>query len=91
MPVKHIAMPYLLQVSITLSSLIEPPGWAINSTPERFALSILSPNGKKASLPIDTPLKVLSHSRFSSRVRTSGFSLKKLLPYALSEHVLVIV
>ena len=36
-------MPYLSQVSITLSSRMEPPGWAIYRTPLRCARSMLSP------------------------------------------------
>ena len=33
MPVKHMTMPYLSQVSITLSSRMEPPGSATYWTP----------------------------------------------------------
>ena len=65
MPVNAIAMPYLLQVSITLSSRIEPPGCAMNSTPLLRARSMLSPNGKNASLPTETPLNVRSQAAFS--------------------------
>ena len=45
-----IAIPYLLQVSITLSSRIEPPGCAMYSTPLLCALSMLSPKGKNADV-----------------------------------------
>ena len=41
-------MLYLLQVSITLSSRIDPPGSAIYVTPLLCARSMLSPNGQKA-------------------------------------------
>lgn len=76
MPVKAMAMPYLSQVSMTLSSRMEPPGWAMNSTPDLWARSMLSPKGKKASLPRATPVMPESHSRRSSRVNSSGFSVK---------------
>ena len=46
-----MTMPYLSQVSITLSSRMEPPGWAIYRTPLRCARSMLSPKGKNASEP----------------------------------------
>ncbi len=75
-PVKHMVMLYLSQVSITLSSRMEPPGCATYCTPERLARSMLSPNGKNASLPSETPLKVASHAFFYSLVRGSGFVLK---------------
>ena len=76
-PVIAIAMPYLLQASITLSSLIEPPGWAIYFTPLFFARSILSPNGKKASLPNETPSTLSKNSLFSFAVKGSGRTAKK--------------
>ncbi len=71
-----MTMLYLLQVNITLSSRIEPPGCAIKLTPLLFARSILSPNGKNASEPSATPVKVLSHALFPSPVRGSGFLQK---------------
>ena len=55
MPVNAIAIPYLLQQSITVSSRIEPPGSAIYETPLLCARSMLSSNGKNASDPKDTP------------------------------------
>lgn len=68
-----MVMPYLSQVSITWSSRTEPPVCAMYATPLLCARSILSPNGKKASDPNDTPFMVSSHARFSSRVSTFGF------------------
>ncbi len=85
-----MTMLYLLQVNITLSSRIEPPGCAIKLTPLLFARSILSPNGKNASEPSATPVKVLSHALFPSPVRGSGF-LQKVLPYAISKHIHIII
>ena len=76
MPVNAIVIPYLSQVSMTLSSRTEPPAWAMYSTPLLCARSMLSPKGKKASEPNDTPFSVSSQARFSSRVSTSGFSVK---------------
>ena len=69
-------MLYLLQVSITLSSRIDPPGSAIYVTPLLCARSMLSPNGKNASDPSATPVSLSSHALFSSLVNTSGFSVK---------------
>ena len=37
MPQKAIAMLYLLQVSMTCWSRMEPPGWTMAVTPERRA------------------------------------------------------
>ena len=71
-----MVMPYLSQVSITWSSRTEPPVCAMYATPLLCARSILSPNGKKASDPNDTPFMVSSHARFSSRVSTFGFFVK---------------
>ncbi len=56
MPVNAMAIPYLLHLSITTSSLIDPPGSAIYITPLLCALSMLSSNGKKASEPSETPV-----------------------------------
>ena len=42
-----MAMPYLSQAAITLSSRMEPPAWAMYSTPLLWARSTLSPKGKK--------------------------------------------
>ena len=75
MPVNDITMPYLLQVSMTLSSRIEPPGCAMYATPDFFARSTLSPNGKNASEPTVTPDWVATHAFFSSAVRGSGLTL----------------
>ena len=44
-------MPYLLQVSITCWSRMEPPASTMAVTPLRCARSMLSPKGKNASLP----------------------------------------
>ena len=76
MPVNAIAISYLLQHSITASSLTEPPGSAIYFTPLLCARSILSENGKNASEPSVTSVSLSNHARFSSLVKTSGFSLK---------------
>ena len=68
----------LLHASITLSSLIEPPGCAIYLTPLLKALSILSPNGKNASEPNATSVLPSSHALFSSLVNTSGLLVNTL-------------
>ena len=72
-----IAMPYLLQHSITRSSLTDPPGCAMYFTPLFFALSMLSGNGKNASEPRVTSVFPSNHARFASLVNTSGFTLKR--------------
>ena len=69
--VNAMVIPYLSQVSITWSSRTEPPACAMYSTPLLCARSMLSPNGKKASDPSETPFIVSNHARFSSRVSTS--------------------
>ena len=51
MPVKAMATPCLLHSSMTRSSRMEPPGWAMYRTPEATARWILSAKGKKASEP----------------------------------------
>ena len=56
MPQNAIAIWYLLQVSMTCPSRMEPPGCTMAVTPLRRARSMLSPNGKKASLPRETPV-----------------------------------
>ena len=76
MPQNAIAMPYLLQVSITCASRMEPPGCTMAVTPLRRARSMLSPNGKKASLPRLTPVTASSQARFSSVVSGAGCSVK---------------
>ena len=86
-----MVMPYLSQVSITWSSRTEPPACAMYSTPLLCARSILSPNGKKASEPNDTPFMVSSHARFSSRVSTFRFFCEELLPDAVSQNIFMIV
>ena len=58
-------MPYLSAVSMTLSSRMLPPGSATYLTPLWAARSMLSPKGKKASLPRDTPPTPARKSRFS--------------------------
>lgn len=67
---------YMLQHSMTASSRTDPPGSAMYSTPLLCARSMLSLNGKKASEPKVTPFIWSSHARFSSLVKTSGFTLK---------------
>jgi len=47
MPVKTIDIFALLAVSITSSSLMEPPGWITDLTPNSIAASNPSENGKK--------------------------------------------
>ena len=69
-------MPYLLQVAMTWSSRMEPPGWTMYCTPLLRARSTLSPKGKKASEPTVTPDWRAIHSFFSSAVSTSGRILK---------------
>ena len=53
---------------ITCASRMEPPGCTMAVTPLRRARSMLSPNGKKASLPRLTPVTAFSQARFSSAV-----------------------
>ena len=69
-------MSYLLHVAITWSSRTLPPACAIYFTPLRWARSMLSPNGKKASEPSDTFSFFEIHSVFSSKEIGCGFSLK---------------
>ena len=76
MPVKAIVIPYLSQVSITLSSLTLPPACAMYFTPLLCARSMLSPNGKNASEPRQTPEFSAIQAFFSSRVRGAGLCLK---------------
>ena len=71
MPVKDITISYLSAVSITISSLTLPPGSAIYFTPLFFALSMLSSNGKNASLPSVTPSILERYAFFYSRVNSS--------------------
>ena len=71
-----ITMPYLLAVSMTWSSRMEPPGSTMYWTPDFLARSTLSPKGKKASEPTVTPDWRAIHSFFSSAVSTSGRILK---------------
>ena len=52
---------------------------------------MLSEKGKNASEPRDTPLCRSSHARFSSFVKTSGFTLKISLPGAVAQHVVGIL
>ena len=73
---KNIVIPCSLADWITASSLTEPPGSLTFSTPLRAALSMLSRNGKNASLARDTPFTLFRYSLFSSRVNGSGFSRK---------------
>ena len=75
---RSLAMPYLSQVSITLSSRMLPPAWAMYSTPLLWARSMLSPNGKKASEPRATFVFCAIQAFFSSAVSTSGFSVKNI-------------
>ena len=71
MPVNAITMPYLSAVSMTLSSRMLPPGSATYLTPLWAARSMLSPKGKKASLPRETPPTPARKSRFSFSVSSS--------------------
>ena len=73
---KAITILYLLAVSITWSSRMLPPGSATYLTPLSFPRSMLSPKGKKASLPKVTPSTLSKYSRFSASVNSSGFSMK---------------
>ena len=76
MPLNAITMPYLSQVSMTCPSRMEPPGSTMAVTPERRARSMLSPKGKNASLPRQTPVTLDSHSFFSAGVNGSGRVVK---------------
>ena len=72
MPVNAVNILYLSQIDITSSSLTESPGSAIYTTPLLWALSMLSSNGKNASLASDTPVIEARYSFFSSDVKGSG-------------------
>ena len=65
MPVKTIDIFALLAVSITSSSLIEPPGWITDFTPNSIAASNPSEKGKKASYAMTQPSLNLSSCIFS--------------------------
>ena len=90
MPVKAMAMPYLLQVSMTWSSRMEPPGCGdVADTPLRWARSMLSPKGKKASLPSghagDAGQTMPASPSARQRLRAHG---EEVLPNAVAQHVL---
>ena len=57
MPVKAMAIPNVFAVSITISSLIDPPGCIIAVIPAWAANSTQSGKGKKASDAIMEPFK----------------------------------
>lgn len=86
-----MAMPYLSQVSITLSSRMLPPACAIYSTPLLWARSILSPKGKKAiaaqchALVLGEPLTALF---CGERFWLLG---EEHLPSAVAQHVFPLV
>ena len=73
-----MAIPYLSQVSITWSSRTLPPACATYFTPLLRARSMLSPNGKNASLPRHTSVFFAIHSAHSSRVSGSGRWVKNI-------------
>ena len=91
MPVNAIAMPYLLQVSITLSSRIEPPGCAMNSTPLLRARSMFVAEREERvaadrnALERPEPRRLLLAGQ---RGRTLG---EELLPCAVAQHVVALV
>ena len=76
MPVKAMTMPFLLHSSMTRSSRMEPPGWAMYFTPEAKARLMLSLKGKKASLPKATLRRDASQAFLSPSVSRSGCSVK---------------
>ena len=52
---------------------------------------MLSENGKNASEPRVTSVSWFNHARFSSLVKTAGFTLKRGLPYAFGQHIFVFI
>lgn len=81
-----MAMPYLSQVSITLSSRILPPAWAIYSTPLLWARSMLSPMGRRRHC-----LQIHLCSGQSMLSFLTGQCLwllaEEVLPYTILQHV----
>ena len=47
--------------------------------------------GRRRRNPSETPVMLSSHARFSSRVSGSGFSVKNCCPYAVGQHVHLVV
>ena len=88
MPQNAIAMPYLLQVSMTCWSRMEPPGWTMAVTPERRARSMLSPKGKNASEPRQTPVTWLRYSFFFLSGQRLGLTGEGLGPDVVTDDVL---
>ena len=80
MPVNAIAMLYLSHVPITRIISYRTSRLCDIAIPLCVCTFDIVSEGKNASEPKATPVIVSSHARFSSRVRTSGFSVKKLLP-----------
>ena len=70
---------------------MDPPGSAIKLTPDLCARSMLSPKGKKASEPRDTPVRGVQPGPpflAGQGFRPGG---EDLLPRAVGQHVLVFV
>ena len=77
MPVNAITMPYLLAVSITLSSRIEPPGCTIYCTPDlRARAQRYHQTGRTHPNRRSRPCFSQSTPSFPRRVSTSGLTLK---------------
>ncbi len=88
MPQNAMTMPYLLQVSMTCWSRMEPPGWTMAVTPERRARSMLSPKGKKASEPRQTPVTWLRYSFLFLRGQGGGLLGEGLGPDIVADDIL---
>ena len=92
MPVKAMTMPYLSQVSMTLSSRMEPPGWAIYCTPLlRCAARCCRQRGRRRRSPRTRRSCVAIQAFFSSLVSASGLDGEGVLPHAVGQHVLILV
>ena len=66
MPVKTMAMPWVLATAMDSSSRTLPPGWEIAVTPAAANAETVSPKGKKASLAATEPV-ALSPARLIAR------------------------
>lgn len=91
MPVNAMAMPYLLHVSMTLSSRIEPPGCCNKFYAALVrALNVVAEREERVAAT-ETPLNVASQAAFSSRVNTSGFSVKNCCQTPSAQHVVMLL
>ena len=92
MPVNAIAMPYLLQVSITWSSRMEPPGCAMYGNAGLVSRARrCRRTGKKASEPTVTSGLLCNPRLLLLQRQNLRLDLEGLLPYALCQYVLVLV